>query len=92
MQCQRVILLVLGLVCLIHAMPTLQYKLLSEKTGQFVKMHSNGQVTADALRVGKCVEELVCRSLLLCSVCSTSFHMISLSFSLTLFLFFFFNA
>lgn len=58
------ILLVLGLVCMIHAMPTLQYKLLSENTGQFVKVHSNGQVTADALRVGKCVEAYNCYSVL----------------------------
>lgn len=83
MQCQRVILLVLGLVCLIHAMPTLQYKLLSEKTGQFVKLHSNGQVTADALRVGKCVE--VCYSVL-CVVLAFTW---SPSLSLLLFFFFF---
>ena len=56
MQCQRVFLLVLGLVYMVHARPPLQYKLLSGNTGQFVKLHSNGQVTADALRVGKCVE------------------------------------
>jgi len=60
MQCQRVFLLVLGLVYMVHARPPLQYKLLSGNTGQFVKLHSNGQVTADALRVGKCVE--VCYS------------------------------
>lgn len=86
MQCQRVILLVLGLVCMIHAMPTLQYKLLSEKTGQFVKLHSNGQVTADALRVGKCVE--VCYSVL-CVVLAFTWSP-SLSLLLFFFLFFFF--
>ena len=55
MQCQRVFLFVFALVYMVHAVPALQYKLLSEKTGLFVKLHSNGQVTADASRGGKCV-------------------------------------
>ena len=56
MQCQRVSLLLLALVYMVHAVPALQCKLLSEKSGLFVKVHSNGQVTAAALRGGKCVQ------------------------------------
>ena len=55
MQCHRVSLFLLALVYMVHAVPALQYKLLSEKRGGFVKVHSNGQVTADASRAGKCV-------------------------------------
>ena len=69
MQCQWVSLFLLALVYMVHAVPALQYKLLSERCGLFLKVHSNGQVTADASRAGKCVLKHI---LLIVCACGTS--------------------
>ena len=61
-------LVILALACVAYAAPTTEHKLLSESSGQFVKVDpTTGTVTADASQNGKRVcMKLAARFIVLC--------------------------